>query len=224
MLANSQETELLVLSTPDLRAYGETTPPPLPSSSSVENTPPKSLEVLEKNQRKLSKIPNLTLKERRNLQRLFHYNKITMESATITNEIIKCMQAARAPLRRKYTKRHVKPFSSSGILTVRDSNRSIVSFHSRWDFGSSPCMQFKNKKERKGNNLHPSPLSHSPPVSPIQQRIHCRVKRINDTPSQQIHPSQQPRDHRRIHIQTQALYISPILNRFSMSSLSHTTS
>lgn len=49
-----------------------------------------------------------------------------MESAAITNEIIKRMQTARAPLRRKHTKRHVKPFGSSGILTVRDANRSIV--------------------------------------------------------------------------------------------------
>jgi hypothetical protein len=36
---------------PDLRAYGESTPPPNISSSSVENTPPKSAQDLEKNQK-----------------------------------------------------------------------------------------------------------------------------------------------------------------------------
>jgi hypothetical protein len=58
-LANSQKIELPELSAPDLRAYGEKTPSPSPtalSSSSVENTPPKSIEVLEKNHKKLSKI------------------------------------------------------------------------------------------------------------------------------------------------------------------------
>jgi len=54
------------LSAPDLRSYGSRTPSPLPanlSSSSVENTPPKSTEALQKNQAKLSKhVDLLTLK------------------------------------------------------------------------------------------------------------------------------------------------------------------
>jgi hypothetical protein len=44
----------------------------------------------------------------------------------LSSEIIRRMTAARAPLRRNYTKRHVKPLSRTGILSVRDANRSIA--------------------------------------------------------------------------------------------------
>lgn len=36
------------------------------------------------------------------------------------------MSAARAPLRRKYTMRHIKPLGHTGVLSVRDANRSIT--------------------------------------------------------------------------------------------------
>ena len=41
------------LHAPDLRAYGESTPPPNLLSSSAENTPPKGAQDLERNQKKL---------------------------------------------------------------------------------------------------------------------------------------------------------------------------
>jgi hypothetical protein len=68
-----------VLSAPDLRAYGESTPPPNLSSSSVGNTPPKSAYDVEKNERKLSRIltsDDLTPKLKRGFKRLPHYHKL----------------------------------------------------------------------------------------------------------------------------------------------------
>lgn len=125
-----------MVSAPNLRTYGEKTPSPPPtalSSSSVENTPPKSIQALEKNHQKLSKINTLTPKQRRGLLRVFEHNKqvvehskVVAEHAALSNEIISRMTAARAPLRRNYTRRHVKPLRHTGILSVRDANRSIA--------------------------------------------------------------------------------------------------
>ena len=44
----------------------------------------------------------------------------------MTQDTIRRMRAAQAPVRRKYTKRQLKPLSQTGILTTRDANRSIV--------------------------------------------------------------------------------------------------
>jgi hypothetical protein len=76
---------------PDLRAFGETTPPPNISSSSVENTPLKSAQDLEKNQKKLSKIfttEGLTPKLLRGLQRAFYHYKRTAEELAMMSDTI----------------------------------------------------------------------------------------------------------------------------------------
>ena len=44
----------------------------------------------------------------------------------MANETISQIRAAQAPLRRRITKRQVKPLSQTGILTLRDANRSIA--------------------------------------------------------------------------------------------------
>ena len=47
------------------------------------------------------------------------------EQLSITRDIIQHIRATQTPVRRKYTKRQVKPLSQTGILTTRDANRSI---------------------------------------------------------------------------------------------------
>lgn len=126
-LAN-QLPELAELAAPDLRAYGETTPPPTAlSPPSVDITPPETVQALERNQAKLSKHADLfTPKLQRNLERIFEHNRIATEHLAIANDTIGSIRAAQAPLRRKYTKRHVKPLSQTGILSTRDANLSIA--------------------------------------------------------------------------------------------------
>ncbi|KAK9577981.1 hypothetical protein V6Z92_010309 [Aspergillus fumigatus] len=118
---------------PDLGKMTPSTPPSQPpsrppSSSSIDISPPRTIQALKKNQAKLSKHADLlTPKLQRNLERIFEYNRIAAEHLAIANETIGRIRAAQAPLRRQYTKRQVKPLSQSGILTLRDANRSIAS-------------------------------------------------------------------------------------------------
>ncbi|KAK9564249.1 hypothetical protein V6Z77_010319 [Aspergillus fumigatus] len=118
---------------PDLDKMTPSTPPSQPpsrppSSSSIDISPPRTIQALKKNQAKLSKHADLlTPKLQRNLERIFEHNRIAAEHLAIANETIGRIRAAQAPLRRQYTKRQVKPLSQSGILTLRDANRSIAS-------------------------------------------------------------------------------------------------
>ncbi|KMK62518.1 transposase [Aspergillus fumigatus Z5] len=105
---------------PDLDAClrGTPSPPPI-SSSSVDITPPRTIQALKKNQAKLSKHKDLlTPKLQRNLERIFEHNQIAAEHLAIANETINRIRAAQAPLRRQHTKRHVKPLSQDGILKI----------------------------------------------------------------------------------------------------------
>jgi hypothetical protein len=116
---------------PDLRAYrppNQTpSPPPDLRSSSVENTPPKSIEALEKNQAKISrKGDDFTPKVQRDIARLFSHQRILYERLMMTEETIGRIRATQEPLRRPITRRQVKPLSQNGILTVRDANRIIA--------------------------------------------------------------------------------------------------
>jgi hypothetical protein len=108
--------------------YEETTPPPNLSSSSVENTPPKSAQDLEKNQRKLLKIfitKNLTPKLQRGLQCVFYHYKRQAEELAMISDIISQIRQIQAPRRRQVTKREIPCIEDSGILSVRDANRSM---------------------------------------------------------------------------------------------------
>ena len=125
-------TQLVIpdLTAPDLRSYGSRTPSPPPtalSSSSVDITPPKSIEALQKNQAKLSKHADLlTPKLQRNLERIFEHNRIAIDHLAMANDTITQIRVAQAPLHRPKTKRQVKPLSQTGILKPRDANRSIA--------------------------------------------------------------------------------------------------
>lgn len=119
---------VLELSAPYLRPYGEVTPPPNLSSSSVENTPPKSTQDLEKNQRKLSKIfttDSLTPKLQRGLQRAFYHHKRQAEELAMMSDTVRKMRQMQAPRRRQITKRQIPRLGDSGILSTKDANRSI---------------------------------------------------------------------------------------------------
>jgi hypothetical protein len=115
--------------TPDLDETTPSTPPSQPaSSSSVDISPPQTIQALKKNQAKLSKHADLlTPKLQQNLDRIFKHNQIAAEHLAMANETISQIRAAQAPLQRRITKRQIKPLSRTGILTVRDANRSIAS-------------------------------------------------------------------------------------------------
>ncbi|KAF7183831.1 hypothetical protein CNMCM7691_004253 [Aspergillus felis] len=114
---------------PDLDKMTPSTPPSRPpSSSSIDISPPQTIQALKRNQAKLSKHADLlTPKLQRNLDRIFEHNQIAAEHLAIANETIRRIRAAQAPLRRQNTKRQVKPLSQDGILKLRDANRSITS-------------------------------------------------------------------------------------------------
>jgi hypothetical protein len=113
---------------PDLDETTPSTPSRPLSSSSVDISPPMTIQALEKNQAKLSKHADLlTPKLQRNLERIFEHNRIAAEHLAMANETISRIRAAQAPLRRQYTKRQVKPLSETGILKLQDANRSIAS-------------------------------------------------------------------------------------------------
>jgi hypothetical protein len=113
--------------TPDLPGSTPSPPPTAISSSSVDITPPKTIQALEKNQAKLSKhVDLLTPKLQRNLQRIFEHNRIAAEHLSMANDTIIQIRAAQAPLQRQFTKRQVKPLSETGILQIQDANRSIA--------------------------------------------------------------------------------------------------
>jgi hypothetical protein len=108
-----------LLDIPDLIMPGlgscRSTPSPPPTnlaSSSVENTPPKSIEALEKNQAKISKYTaSLSPKLQRDLKKVFEHHRIAQENLSMANDTIRRIRAAQAPLQRPKSKRQVKPLS-----------------------------------------------------------------------------------------------------------------
>jgi hypothetical protein len=77
------------------------TPSPALSSSkgsSIDPSPPKSIQALQKNHAKLAKIADtITPKQQRNKQRLFHHNAVIQEHSAIANSLIQQMQEAGGP-------------------------------------------------------------------------------------------------------------------------------
>ena len=112
---------------PDLRSWGARTPSPnLLTSSSIENTPPKSIEAIKKNQSKILKhMGTTTPKLQRDLAKVFTHQQVAAENLLMANDTIARIRAVREPLQRPITKRQVKPLSQTGVLKPRDANRSI---------------------------------------------------------------------------------------------------
>jgi predicted nucleic acid-binding Zn ribbon protein len=122
-------------------------PPTAISSSSVDISPPRTIQDLEKNQAKISKHADLlTPKLQRNLQRIFEHNRIAAEHLTMANETISQIRAAQAPLQRQPTKRHVKLLSQDGILKVRDADRSIAARKAKEAVAEEKRLQRQWKK------------------------------------------------------------------------------
>ena len=147
------------LSAPDLRAYGESTPQPNLSSSSVENTPPKSTQALEKNQKKLSKIfktETLTPKLQRGLQRAFYHHKRTAEELAMMSDTVGRIKEVQAPRRRRITKREILRIGDSGILSTKDANRSMKVRREK------EAIQEKKKLDKQWTKLYGKP----PPSEP----------------------------------------------------------
>jgi hypothetical protein len=127
-LTNQLYEDLSDLDSSGLRSADRTPSPFRPEilSSSVENSPPNTIEALERNQAKI--IRDITLsseKTQRNLTRIFQHQREKLEELTMTQDSIRRIRAAQDPQRRVYTKRQVKPLSQDGILRPRDANRSI---------------------------------------------------------------------------------------------------
>jgi hypothetical protein len=117
------------LITPDLRSWGSHTPstPPNLSSSSIENSPPKSIDLLERNQAKIIKhLDTVDNKLKRNISRVLTHAKEAAEELEMTRDTIRRIRAAQQPIQRRKPKRQVKLLSQTCILTTRDANRSIV--------------------------------------------------------------------------------------------------
>jgi hypothetical protein len=92
----------------------------------VENSPPDTIEALERNQAKIIRDLTTSLeKTQRNLTRVFQHQREKLEELAMTQDSIRRIRAAQGPQRRVYTKRQVKPLSQDGILRARDANRSI---------------------------------------------------------------------------------------------------
>ncbi|GFF56278.1 hypothetical protein IFM51744_08860 [Aspergillus udagawae] len=76
----------------DINMPNLSTPSPPPtaiSSSSIDVSPPRTIQALKKNQAKLSKHADLlTPKLRRNLERIFEHNRIAAEHLAMANETI----------------------------------------------------------------------------------------------------------------------------------------
>ena len=115
------------LHAPELRsAIHAPSPPPNLSSSSVENSPPNTIEALEKNQAKIIKhLDSLSEKSQRDLTRILAHQREKLEELAMTQDTIRRIRSVQEPVRRQYTKRQVKPLSQDGILKPRDANRSI---------------------------------------------------------------------------------------------------
>ena len=149
---------------PDLRAYGSRTPSPLPtalSSSSVDITPPKSIEALEKNQRKIIKHLNTFLpKIQRDLTKIFDHQRSKLAELQMTQDTITQIKATQEPLRRQYTKRQVKPLSQNGVLKPRDANRSIAARKAKEAAAQEKRLR-KQWKKMYGEELQPTPTKES---------------------------------------------------------------
>jgi hypothetical protein len=78
----------------------------------------------------------------------------------MANDSISQIRAAQAPLRRQYTKRHVKPLSQDGILRARDANRSIASRKAK-DAAVEKRRLQKQWEKVHGNKLLPMPTRES---------------------------------------------------------------
>ncbi|KAI3092914.1 hypothetical protein CBS147333_10169 [Penicillium roqueforti] len=113
------------LYTPELRS-GVRTPSPELLSSSIENSPPATIEVLERNHTKIIRdIKENSVKTQRNIAKAFKHQLDQLEELAMTQDSLRRVRAAQDPQRRVYTKRQVKPLSQDGILKPRDANRSI---------------------------------------------------------------------------------------------------
>lgn len=111
------------ISVPELRRSN--TPPHL-LSSSVENSPPATINNLVRNQAKIMKdIDTISEKTKRNLSKIFQHQMSKLEELQMTQESIRKIRAAQQPQRRNYTKHQVKPLSQNGIIKVHDAIRSI---------------------------------------------------------------------------------------------------
>jgi hypothetical protein len=72
-----------------------------PSSSSIDISPPRTIQALEKNQAKLSRltatIADLTPKQIRNIDRLIEHSRIAAEEGAMFKETINQIRASQAP-------------------------------------------------------------------------------------------------------------------------------
>ena len=149
---------------PDLRGYDSCTPSPpptAPSSSSVDITPPKSIEALEKNQGKIIKHLNTFLpKIQRDLRKIFDHQRSKLAELQMTQDTITRIRTTQEPLQRRHTKRQVKPLSQTGVLSPRDANRSIAVRKAKEAAAGEKRLR-KQWKEVYGEELRPIPTKDS---------------------------------------------------------------
>jgi hypothetical protein len=95
-------------------------------SSSVDNSPPNTIEALERNQAKITRdIHENIARAQRNIAKNFKHQLDKFEELAMTQDSLRRVRAAQDTQRRMYTKRQVKPLTQDGILRASDANRSI---------------------------------------------------------------------------------------------------
>lgn len=137
------------LTAPDLRSYDYSTPSPETdfSLSSIDNSPPESVEELQKNLAKLSKrAGTFSPKTQRNIDRIAHHGEVLINQLNNLNRTITEMTAAQQHINRSKTKRHIKGISHTGILTIHDANRSIAARKAKEDAANKKRFEKEFKK------------------------------------------------------------------------------
>jgi hypothetical protein len=149
---------------PDLQSHGSRTPSPILNllSSSVESTPPKSIEAIEKAHKKISKRSDDSCDPKlvRDLTKVLRYHKAAQERLFMAEDTIQRIRAYQERLRRNYTKRQVKPLSQTGVLKPRDANRSIITRRAKEAAAAEKRLR-KQWKEVYGEELLPTPTKQS---------------------------------------------------------------
>ena len=110
-LPNGEWDDIPDLTAPDLRSYDYSTPSPETdfSSSSIDNSPPNSVEELQKNLAKLSKrAGTFSPKTQRNIDRIAHHGEVLINQLNNLNRTITEMTAIQQHINRHNTKRHNK--------------------------------------------------------------------------------------------------------------------
>jgi hypothetical protein len=130
--------------------------PPALLSSDIDNTPPKTIDALTRNQAKIMRdldtLEELSERTKQKLARVFTHQIEILEEQQMVQQTISRIRAAQAPQHQTYTKRQVKPLSQTGVIKARDAIRSIE------DRKAKDLVREKKKLDKQHKKLYGTPL------------------------------------------------------------------